>query len=32
MAEGGKRVEGVWKEKRARMPVLGVSEVASVAS
>ena len=31
MAEGGKRVDGVWKENRARMPFLGVAEVDSVA-
>ena len=32
MAEGGKRVEGVWKENRALMPPFGVAEVDSVAS
>lgn len=32
MAEGGKRVEGVWKENRARTPPFGVAEVDSVAT
>lgn len=31
MAEGGKRVDGVWKENKARIPLFGVSEVDSVA-
>ena len=31
MADGGKRVDGVRKEKRARMPPFGVSELDSVA-
>ena len=32
MAEGGNRVEGVWKENRARMPLLGASDVDSVTA